>query len=153
MHGIIFQFPFYAGIMGIMLHTGLGEAFSNWIAASATISNFPYFSYLIGGIVNFAIPSGGGEFAVIGPSIIEAAKELTFGLPSDQVTAYIARTALSMAYGESLTNLLQPFFLLIVLPVMGSGTRIEARDVMGYLAIPFLILFIIQSILILYMPI
>jgi short-chain fatty acids transporter len=58
-----------------------------------------------------------------------------------------------MAYGESLTNLLQPFFLLIVLPVMGSGTRIEARDVMGYLAIPFLILFIIQSILILYMPI
>lgn len=152
-HGIIFQFPFYAGIMGIMLHTGLGEAFSNWIAASATISNFPYFSYLIGGIVNFAIPSGGGEFAVIGPSIIEAAKELTFGLPSDQVTAYIARTALSMAYGESLTNLLQPFFLLIVLPVMGSGTRIEARDVMGYLAIPFLILFIIQSILILYMPI
>ena len=58
-----------------------------------------------------------------------------------------------MAYGESLTNLLQPFFLLIVLPVMGSGTRIEARDVMGYLVIPFLILFILESLLILYLPI
>ncbi len=152
-YGIIFQFPFYAGIMGIMLYTGLGESFSNWIASNATISNFPYYSYLIGGLVNFAIPSGGGEFAVIGPSIIEAAKQLAISLPPEQMTEYIARTALSIAYGESLTNLLQPFFLLIVLPVMGSGTRIEARDVMGYLAIPFLILFILESLLILYMPI
>lgn len=152
-YGIIFQFPFYAGIMGIMLYTGLGESFSNWIASNATISNFPYYSYLIGGLVNFAIPSGGGEFAVIGPSIIEAAKQLAISLPPEQITKYIARTALSIAYGESLTNLLQPFFLLIVLPVMGSGTRIEARDVMGYLAIPFLILFILESLLILYMPI
>ena len=151
-YGIIFQFPFYAGIMGIMLYTGLGESFSNWIASNATISNFPYYSYLIGGLVNFAIPSGGGEFAVIGPSIIEAAKQLAISLPPEQMTEYIARTALSIAYGESLTNLLQPFFLLIVLPVMGSGTRIEARDVMGYLAIPFLILFILESLLILYMP-
>lgn len=152
-YGIIFQFPFYAGIMGIMLYTGLGESFSNWIASNATISNFPYYSYLIGGLVNFAIPSGGGEFAVIGPSIIEAAKQLAISLPPEQMTKYIARTALSIAYGESLTNLLQPFFLLIVLPVMGSGTRIEARDVMGYLAIPFLILFILESLLILHMPI
>ena len=152
-YGIIFQFPFYAGIMGIMLYTGLGESLSNWIASNATISNFPYYSYLIGGLVNFAIPSGGGEFAVIGPSIIEAAKQLAISLPPEQMTEYIARTALSIAYGESLTNLLQPFFLLIVLPVMGSGTRIEARDVMGYLAIPFLILFILESLLILYMPI
>ena len=152
-YGIIFQFPFYAGIMGIMLYTGLGESFSNWIASNATISNFPYYSYLIGGLVNFAIPSGGGEFAVIGPSIIEAAKQLAISLPPEQMTEYIARTALSIAYGESLTNLLQPFFLLIILPVMGSGTRIEARDVMGYLAIPFLILFILESLLILYMPI
>jgi short-chain fatty acids transporter len=151
-YGIIFQFPFYAGIMGIMLYTGLGESFSNWIASNATISNFPYYSYLIGGLVNFAIPSGGGEFAVIGPSIIEAAKQLAISLPPEQMTEYIARTAMSIAYGESLTNLLQPFFLLIVLPVMGSGTRIEARDVMGYLAIPFLILFILESLLILYMP-
>ena len=113
-YGIIFQFPFYAGIMGIMLYTGLGESFSNWIASNATISNFPYYSYLIGGLVNFAIPSGGGEFAVIGPSIIEAAKQLAISLPPEQMTEYIARTALSIAYGESLTNLLQPFFLLIV---------------------------------------
>jgi len=152
-HGIIFQFPFYAGIMGIVLYTGLGEAFSNWIVSYADISTFPFYSFIIGGLVNFAIPSGGGEFAVIGPSLIEAAKQISISLPPQEVYSYISRVSMSMAYGESLTNLLQPFFLLIVLPIMGAGTRIEARDIMGYLVIPFLIIFIIESLLILYLPI
>ena len=143
--GIIFQFPFYAGIMGIMIHTGLGSNFAKWIANNASIEFFPYISFLIGGIVNFAIPSGGGEFAVIGPSLLEAAKEIAIGLPLDQVTELISKTSLAIAYGESLTNLLQPFYLLIVLPVMGAGTYIEARDVMGYLVIPFMSFFIAEK--------
>ena len=149
--GIIFQFPFYAGIMGIMIHTGLGSNFAKWIANNASIEFFPYISFLIGGIVNFAIPSGGGEFAVIGPSLLEAAKEIAIGLPLDQVTELISKTSLAIAYGESLTNLLQPFYLLIVLPVMGAGTYIEARDVMGYLVIPFMFFFIAESFLILFL--
>ena len=149
--GIIFQFPFYAGIMGIMIHTGLGSNFAKWIANYASIEFFPYISFLIGGIVNFAIPSGGGEFAVIGPSLLEAAKEIAVGLPLDQVTELISKTSLAIAYGESLTNLLQPFYLLIVLPVMGAGTNIEARDVMGYLVIPFMFFFIAESFLILFL--
>ena len=149
--GIIFQFPFYAGIMGIMLHTGLGESFAEWIAENASIETFPYLSYLIGGVVNFAIPSGGGEFAVVGPSLLEAAKQIAIDLPSEQVIELISKTSLAIAYGESLTNLLQPFYLLIVLPVMGAGTRIEARDVMGYLVIPFLFFFTIESLLILFL--
>ena len=149
--GIIFQFPFYAGIMGIMIHTGLGSTFAKWIANYASIEFFPYISFLIGGVVNFAIPSGGGEFAVIGPSLLEAAKEIAVGLPMDQVTELISKTSLAIAYGESLTNLLQPFYLLIVLPVMGAGTYIEARDVMGYLVIPFIFFFIAESLLILFL--
>ena len=149
--GIIFQFPFYAGIMGIMIHTGLGSTFAKWIANHASIEFFPYISFLIGGVVNFAIPSGGGEFAVIGPSLLEAAKEIAVGLPLDQVTELISKTSLAIAYGESLTNLLQPFYLLIVLPVMGAGTYIEARDVMGYLVIPFIFFFIAESLLILFL--
>jgi short-chain fatty acids transporter len=64
-----------------------------------------------------------------------------------------SRAALSIAYGESLTNLLQPFYLLLVLPVMGAGINIQARDVMGYLVIPFVLYFIIQSIMVVWMPI
>jgi short-chain fatty acids transporter len=150
--GILFQFPFYAGIMGIMIHTGLGEELANIIASVATIDTYPFFAFILGGIVNFAIPSGGGEFAVIGPSVIEAVNAIGAGLPPEQMTEMTARASLSIAYGESLTNLLQPFYLLLVLPVMGAGIKIQARDVMGYLVIPFLLYFIIQALMVVYMP-
>lgn len=150
--GILFQFPFYAGIMGIMLYTGLGEELSRVMASVATLETYPFFSYLSGGIVNFAIPSAGGEFAVIGPSIISAVNEIAAGLPAEELAKVHARAALSMAYGESLTNMLQPFFLLIIFPVMGTGIKIQARDVMGYLVLPFIILFCIQSAMVMWWP-
>lgn len=123
--GILFQYPFYAGIMGIMLSTGMGEKLGQVLASVATIDSYPFYAYITGGIVNFAIPSAGGEFAVLGPSII---------------TAMISRASMSLAYGESLSNMLQPFYLLMVLPVMGAGIRIQARDLMGYLMIPFIVI-------------
>ncbi|MBD0779574.1 short-chain fatty acid transporter [Maribacter sp. ANRC-HE7] len=151
--GILFQYPFYAGIMGIMLYTGLGEELGQLLAAQASVDSYPFFAYLTGGIVNFAIPSAGGEFAVVGPSMINAVKEIGAGLPADEITAMIARASLSVAYGESLSNMLQPFFLLLVLPIMAKGIKIQARDIMGYLVLPFLILFGIQSILVTFCPI
>ena len=150
--GIIFQFPFYAGIMGIMTGTGLGEELANGLSSVATIQTYPFFAYVLGGLVNFAIPSGGGEFAVIGPSVMEAVQNMSGGLSSSEITAVQARAALSIAYGESLTNLLQPFYLLLVLPVMGVGIKIQARDVMGYLVIPFILYFLIESALVMWMP-
>ncbi|MFK7781443.1 short-chain fatty acid transporter [Psychroserpens sp.] len=150
--GILYQYPFYAGIMGIMIYTGLGEELSNMIASIATKDSYPFFSYITGGLINFAIPSAGGEFAVVGPSIINAVSEIGNGLPANDVTAMIARASLSIAYGESLTNLLQPFFLLLIFPIMGKGIKIQARDIMGYFVIPFVIFFIIQSLLITYIP-
>lgn len=150
---ILFQFPFYAGIMGIMIYTGLGETLAIKFAEISNIHTYPFFAFLIGGIVNFAIPSGGGEFAVIGPSIIEAVKVIGNDLPPEEIITMISRASLSVAYGESLTNLLQPFYLLLIIPIMGAGTKIQARDVMGYLVIPFILLFIIQSIFVTYMPI
>lgn len=151
--GILFQFPFYAGIMGIMTYTGLGEQLAQVMASLATIDTFPFFAFVLGGVVNFAIPSGGGEFAVIGPSVIEALNNIAPGLSTQEMMELNSRAALSIAYGESLTNLLQPFYLLLVLPVMGAGINIQARDVMGYLVIPFVLYFIIQSIMVVWMPI
>ncbi len=150
--GILYQYPFYAGIMGIMLYTGLGEKFAEIIASVATIETYPFFAYVTGGIMNFAIPSAGGEFAVVGPSIINAVKEIGEGLPANEVTAMVSRASLSIAYGESLSNVLQPFYLLLVFPIMGAGIKIQARDVMGYLVLPFIIFFSIQSILVMWIP-
>ena len=109
-------------------------------------------AYVSGGLVNFAIPSAGGEFAVIGPGIINVVKELGAGLSESEVTAMIARASMGIAYGESLSNALQPFYLLIIFPVMASGTKLQARDIMGYFVIPFILFFIIQSALLIWMP-
>jgi len=136
--GIIFQYPFYAGIMGIMMFTGLAEATALWLAGSATLTSFPVIAQFSGALVNMAIPSAGGEWAVLGPAMTETAKALAAGLPANVARECIARVAMAVAYGETSSNLLQPFFLLAILPVMGVGVRIQARDVMGYLVIPFI---------------
>ncbi len=150
--GILFQYPFYAGIMGLMMASGLGEKISSVLVSIATPESYAFISYLTGGVINFAIPSAGGEFAVIGPSIINMVQEIGANLSHSEVTAMTARASMSVAYGESLSNLLQPFFLLIVFPVMGAGIKIQARDVVGYLFIPFIVLFIIQALLVTYVP-
>ena len=150
---ILFQFPFYAGIMGIMMYTGLGVKLAELISTYSNLESYPFFSYFLGAIVNFAIPSGGGEFAVIGPSVVEAVKVLGQGLSEYQITEMISRASLSVAYGETLTNLLNPFYLLLIIPIMGVGIKIQARDVMGYLVIPFIIHFFVISLFITYLPI
>lgn len=150
--GVLFQYPFYAGIMGIMLQTGLGETLANWLASVATINNYPFYAYITGGLVNFAIPSAGGEFAVVGPSIINAVTEIGAGLPKEEVTQMIARASMSIAYGETLSNMLQPFFLLLVMPIMAVGTKLQARDVMGHLMIPVIIFLVLQLCLVVWIP-
>ncbi|MGB0527206.1 MAG: TIGR00366 family protein, partial [Flavobacteriaceae bacterium] len=114
----------------------------------AEVETLPSLAFIIGGIVNFAIPSGGGEFAVIGPSILEATLSLAQDYEPEFQQALISKTILAITYGESLTNLLQPFFILMVLPVMSEGTNLQARDVMGYLVIPFILCFTGQLLLI-----
>ena len=151
--GIVFQYPFYAGIMGIMLATGLGKAVAVWMASLVTLKTLPAAAFLLGGVVNFSIPSAGGEWAVIGPPLVEAVRELAGPVEAAQLNRYVGRIALAVAYGESLTNLLQPFFLLTVLPVMGAGVRIQARDIVGYFFVPFLLLFSIIGLLVTFFPI
>jgi len=136
--GIIFQYPFYAGIMGLMMFSGLGAMVSQWLAGGAGMESLPLIAQFAGAAVNFAIPSAGGEWAVIGPSLTETALSVSAHLPPEEQQAYVAKIAMAVAYGETSTNLLQPFFLLIILPVMGAGVLLQARDVMGYLVIPFI---------------
>lgn len=146
--GIIFQYPFYAGIMGIMTFTGLGQVIAQAMASGASIASLPFVGQIAGAVVNFAIPSAGGEWAVIGATFVEAARTLTAGLPAAEFDALLARVAMAVAYGETSTNLLQPFFLLVVLPVMGAGMRLRARDVMGYLVLPFVLIFALTAVIV-----
>jgi short-chain fatty acids transporter len=151
--GIVFQYPFYAGIMGIMTATGLGAAVALWVASVSTPTSLPIAAFLLGGAVNFPIPSAGGEWAVLGPPLVEAVQELAGTVGPAELEGRLARVAMAVAYGETLTNLLQPFFLLTVLPVMGAGVRLRARDIVGYLLLPFAVLLVIIGALVALVPI
>lgn len=117
--GILIQFPLYFGIMGIMSGTGLVEALSMAMVRLSTPQTFELWTILSAGIVNVFVPSGGGQWAVQGPLLIRAALDL--GVPLD-------RTILAMAYGDELTNMLQPFW---ALPLLGI-TGLAAKDILPY---------------------
>lgn len=122
--GIILQFPFYAGIMGMMTGVSpeglsLAGVISNWFVSISTARTFPLFSFLSAGIVNFFVPSGGGQWAVQAPIMMPAGAAL--GVPA-------AKTAIAIAWGDGWTNMIQPFWALPALGIAGLG----ARDIMGF---------------------
>jgi len=117
--GIILQFPFYAGIMGMMKFSGLVAVIAGWFVAISNATTYPIFTYISACIVNIFVPSGGGQWAVQGPVIVKAAQTLHFSIP---------KTIMAMAYGDQWTNLFQPFWALPLLGICG----VRARDIMGY---------------------
>ncbi len=117
--GIVLQFPFYAGIMGMMVSSGLAATFSQWFVSISTARTFPFFTYLSAGLVNMFVPSGGGQWAVQGPIMMPAAKALGVSY---------AQTASAIAWGDAWTNMIQPFWALPLLAVAKLGIK----DVMGY---------------------
>ncbi|MDW7708828.1 MAG: short-chain fatty acid transporter [Deferrisomatales bacterium] len=117
--GIILQFPFYAGIMGMMVSSGLAVIISQWFVNISTPFTFPFFAFLSAGVVNVFVPSGGGQWAVQGPIILPASAAL--GVDT-------ARAAMAIAWGDAWTNMIQPFWALPALGIAG----LNARDIMGY---------------------
>jgi short-chain fatty acids transporter len=135
--GIVLQFPFYAGIMGMMIHSGLAVTLSRGFVSISNEATFPFFTYLSAGIVNFFVPSGGGQWAVQGPIMIPAAKAL--GVP-------YATTAMAIAWGDAWTNLVQPFWALPLLAV----ARLGIRDIMGYTTVVLILSGIITALFMLF---
>ena len=151
--GIILQFPFYAGIMGIMIHTGLGSAIAGWIASSATVATYPFVAFITAGIVNLFVPSGGGEWAVIGSTIVEAAKNLGASMSPAELTSFIARSSMAVAYGDAWTNMIQPFWTLAFFPIVAAGVKLQARDIMGYTFVAMLWSFFVYAIAVTWLPV
>ncbi len=128
--GVLLQFPFYAGIMGLMVATNadgvsLASVISNFFVNISTPTTFPMLSFLAAGVVNFFVPSGGGQWAVQGPIMMPAGAEI--GLNPGM-------TAMAVAWGDQWTNMVQPFWALPALGIAG----LSARDIMGYLVIVLL---------------
>lgn len=128
--GILLQFPFYGGIMGMMTGASVAGISLAGVVSNAFVSisnsvTFPLFTFLSAGIVNFFVPSGGGQWAVQAPIMMPAGQAL--GVDP-------AITAMAIAWGDAWTNMVQPFWALPALGIAGLG----AKDIMGFCLIDLL---------------
>lgn len=117
--GIIFQFPLYAGVLGMVKYSGLVTILANGIATISTGVTFYFWTFLSAALVNLFVPSGGGQWAVQGPIAIESAK---------MMGADMVKTCLMIGYGNTWTNMFQPFWAIALLGITG----LKAKDIMGY---------------------
>jgi short-chain fatty acids transporter len=117
--GIILQFPFYGGIAGMIGSSGLATILAGGLLAISTPLTFPVVAWLTGGFMNIFVPSGGGEWAVIGEVISRTALDLN--VP-------IGKAIVAYGVGDMWTNMLQPFWAIPLLGIMG----LRARDIIGY---------------------
>lgn len=116
---ILLQFPFYAGIMGLMKDTGLVVLMSDYFTEVATASTLSFWAFISSGIVNMFVPSGGGQWVIQGPVFIAAAENLNVN-PSVIV--------MGVAYGDQWTNMIQPFWTIPLLAIAG----LDMHKIMGY---------------------
>ena len=119
--GIIVQFPLYGGIMAMMMQSGLAGSLSAWFVEVAGESEgaLALLTFVSAGLVNLFVPSGGGQWAVQAPIAMQAAVD---------TGANPARLVMAVAYGDQLTNMLQPFWALPLLAI----TRARVQDVVAY---------------------
>src|SRR5699024_5441965 len=104
------QFPSYECLLSIMVGSGLCFRASVFFINISTEFTFPLFTFLSASIVNFFVPSGGGQWAVQGPIMIPAAMEIGASVP---------KTAMAVAWGDAWTNMIQPFWALPLLAIAG----------------------------------
>ncbi len=128
--GILLQFPFYAGIMGMMVGASasgdsLAGLLSLFFVHISTQDTFPLFTFLSAGFVNIFVPSGGGQWAVQAPIMMPAGTAL--GVEPSVI-------AMAIAWGDAWTNMIQPFWALPALAIAGLG----AKDIMGYCVVTLL---------------
>jgi len=117
--GILIQFPLYFGIMGIMKSTGMVVMISGFFVSIANETTLPIVTFFSAGLVNIFVPSGGGQWAIQGPIVIESALQLGVPLP---------KAVMALAYGDQITNMLQPFW---ALPLLGI-TKLKAKEILPY---------------------
>ncbi|BBG00892.1 MULTISPECIES: short-chain fatty acid transporter [Pseudonocardia] len=137
--GIVVQFPFYAGMLGMLAGSGLVDMIARGMLQVSTPSTFPLLAFMSAAVVNFLIPSAGGQWAVQGPILIEAGRSL--GVSSGVVV-------MAHQYGDQVTNMLQPFW---ALPLLGL-TGLKARDILGYTAVIMFVGIVIFGLGITFLP-
>jgi short-chain fatty acids transporter len=135
--GILLTFPFYAGIQAMMsikngANRSLAMVFSEMFVSISTARSYPLWTLLSAGFLNMFIPSGGGQWYIQGPIMLRA---------GDAIGANPIKTLTATSYGDQITNLIQPFWMLPALSI----AKLKARDIMGFLTVAFLVGLVIMA--------
>ena len=130
--GVILQFPFYAGIFGIIKESKLQDVIAGWFTSVAHAHSYPLFVLWYSGVLNYVIPSGGSKWAIEAPYVVKAAHD---------VGANMDLTVLAYAWGDMLTDIIQPFWAIPLLSI----ARLSFRDIMGYGVLFFLVYAVIVT--------
>ncbi len=125
--GVILQFPFYAGIAGIITYTELNARIAHLFVDVSTHATFPPLVAAYSAVLGVFVPSGGSKWVIEAPYVLQAAHDLK---------VHLGWTVAVYNLGEALANLVQPFWMLPTLAMLG----LRARDVMGFTFIVFLVL-------------
>jgi short-chain fatty acids transporter len=125
--GVILQFPFYAGIAGMIATTKLNERIAGLFVSVSTARTFPALMAAYSAVLGVFVPSGGGKWIIEAPYVMNAAHDLK---------VHLGWVVACYDLGEAVANLVQPFWMIPVLALMG----LRARDVMGYTFLVFLVL-------------
>jgi short-chain fatty acids transporter len=126
LHGIVIQFPLYAGMGALIRDSGLAARIADLLVAHADARWMPVLVYWYSGLVNYFVPSGGSKFAIEAPYLFPAAAAL--GVPASTMV-------LSYAWGDMMTDIIQPFW---AIPLLGVA-RLDFRAIAGYCAVIFVV--------------
>lgn len=125
--GVILQFPFYAGIAGVIAKTKLNESIAHLFVSAASRATFPALMSVYSAMLGVFVPSGGSKWIIEAPYVVRAAHLLQ---------VHVGWVVACYDLGEAVANLVQPFWMLPVLALLS----LKARDVMGYTFLVFIVL-------------
>lgn len=146
---LLLQYPLYGGIIGLLGYTShsgvnpLQTVIASAIVSHATYYTLPLLNYIASVVISLFVPSGGGHWGVQGPVAVSAAVQLGQSSP-----AYLGKISMSVANGEAVANMIQPFWLLPVLAI----AKLNIRRVMGFTVVAFVVGFVVLGIGSLLMP-
>ena len=126
--GVLLQFPFYGGIFGMIAFTGLSARIAGWLVQASNQFFYPPLIALYSCVLGVFVPSGGSKWVIEAPYVLDAGHRL--GVDAGWLVVVYD-------LGEASANLLQPFWMLPTLAILG----LKARDVMGYTFAMFCVCF------------
>ena len=120
-------------------NTALGAWLGEQFVRAATTETYPLVVYFYSGFMNLFVPSAGSKWLIEAPYLLPAAAELGVSATT---------TVLAYAYGDSTTNLIQPFWAIPILTVTG----LRFGDVLGYTGIVAIVCMITSIVAMLLIP-